>query len=111
MRCCAAAIFKGRDLNVAARLLERHSEVAKLDLYCAVAAGNLAEVERLLAADPAAASRAGGPLDWPPLLYLAYLRWPGGAEASVEIARALLDSGADPNGSWNDGWDNPDSRS
>src|SRR5262249_27796754 len=75
LRC---AIFKGRDLSVAARLLDRFPEVATLDLYCAVAAGNLAEVERWLAADSAAASRAGGPFDWPPLLYLAYLRWPGG---------------------------------
>jgi hypothetical protein len=101
------AIFKGRDLDVAARLLEGYPEVARLDLYCAVAAGNLQEVERRLAADPTAASRAGGPFDWPPLLYLAYLRWPGGAEASVEIARALLDSGADPNAIWRDDWSTP----
>ena len=104
LRC---AIFKGGDQGVAARLFAQHPEVASLDLFCAVAAGNLKEVERRLSDDPSAASRTGGPLDWPPLLYLAYLRWPGGAEASVEIARALLDRGADPNASWNDGWDNP----
>jgi ankyrin repeat protein len=101
LRC---AIFKGRDLAVAARLHERHPEVATVDLYCAVAAGNLEEVERRLAADPSAASRAGGPLDWQPLLYLAYLRWPGGAKRSVDVARALLDSGADPNAIWRDEW-------
>ena len=89
------AIFRG-DPAVAARLFARHPDVATLDLYCAVAAGNLAEVERRLAADPAAASRAGGPLDWPPLLYLAYMRLPGAAPQSVEIARALLERGADP---------------
>jgi ankyrin repeat protein len=101
------AIFKGGEPAIAARLYARHPDVATLDLFCAVAAGNLEEVERRLAADPAAASRAGGPIDWPPLLYLAYLRWPGGAARSVEVARALLDRGADPNASWNDGWDNP----
>ena len=104
LRC---AIFKGRDLGVAARLYAHCPEVATLDLYCAVAAGNLAEVERRLAADPSAASRAGGPFDWPPLLYLAYLRWPGGARASVEVARALLDRGADPNAIWRDDWGTP----
>ncbi|HVS25188.1 MAG TPA: ankyrin repeat domain-containing protein [Gammaproteobacteria bacterium] len=101
------AIFKGGEPAIAARLYARHPDVATLDLFCAVAAGNLEEVERRLAADPSAAARAGGPLDWPPLLYLAYLRWPGGARLSVEVARALLDGGADPNASWNDGWDNP----
>lgn len=100
------AIFKG-DHELGARLFERHREIAWLDIYTAVAAGNLREVERMLAADPAAARRAGGPLGWPPLLYLAYLRLPGGAAQSIEIARALLDRGADPNASWSDGWDNP----
>jgi len=104
LRC---AIFKRADRAVAARLLEQHPEVAALDLYCAVAAGNLGEVERRLAADPAAASRAGGPFDWPPLLYLAYLRWPGSADASVDVARALLDRGADPNAIWSDDWGTP----
>lgn len=104
LRC---AIFKGRDLAVAARLFERHPEVATLDLFCAVAAGHLEEVERRLAADPAAATRAGGPLDWPPLLYLAYLRWPGSAPRAVPIARALLDRGADPNAIWRDDWGTP----
>jgi ankyrin repeat protein len=104
LRC---AIFKRADLAVAARLLEQHPEVATLDLFCAVAAGNLEEVERRLVDDPAAASRAGGPFDWPPLLYLAYLRWPGGARRAVEIASALLDRGADPNAIWRDGWGTP----
>jgi uncharacterized protein len=99
------AIFKG-DPAVAARLYGSHAEIATLDLFTAVAAGNLAEVNRRLAADPSAASRAGGPLNWPPLLYLTYMRLPGSATQSVEIARALLDRGADANSSWNDGSSN-----
>ena len=100
------AIFKG-DPAVAARLYERHPDVATLDLFTAVAAGRLDEVERRLSADPAAASRAGGPLNWPPLLYLTYMRLPGSAPQSLDIARALLDRGADPNACWNDDWANP----
>jgi uncharacterized protein len=95
------AIFRG-DPPVAARLYKSHPEIATLDLFTAVATGDLAEVNRRLAADPNSASRAGGPLNWPPLLYLTYMRLPGGAAQSVEIARALLDRGADANSSWND---------
>lgn len=100
------AIFHG-DPAVAARLFERHPDVAKVDLFTAVAAGDVAEVERRLAADPAAANRPGGPRHWPPLLYLAYLRLPGGARGAVDVARALLDRGADPNAQWLDDWSNP----
>ena len=100
------ALFRG-DHAIAAQLFAQHPEVAKLDLCTAVAAGDLEEVDRRLAADAAGAARAGGPLGWPPLLYLAYMRLPGSAPRSVEIARALLDRGADPNASWNDAWDNP----
>jgi ankyrin repeat protein len=100
------AIFQG-DPAVAARLFKRHPQIAKLDLFTAVAAGDFPEVERRLAADPAAASRAGGPREWPPLLYLTYMRLPGSAAQSLDIARALLDHGADPNARWKDDWDNP----
>jgi uncharacterized protein len=99
------AIFKG-DHPVAARLYERSPGIAKLDIFTAVAAGDLQEVRRRLAADRAAATRVGGPLNWPPILYLTFMRLPGSAAYSVEIARALLESGADANASWNDDWSN-----
>ena len=99
-------IYRG-DSSVAARLYKTHPEIATLDFFTAVAAGDLAEVNRRLAADPNSASRAGGPLNWAPLLYLTHSRLPGSAAQSVEIARALLDHGADPNSNWNDGWETP----
>ncbi|HTE41798.1 MAG TPA: ankyrin repeat domain-containing protein, partial [Steroidobacteraceae bacterium] len=99
------ATFKD-DPKVAARLLNKHPEIASLDIYTAVACGDLGEVQRRLKRTPAAASQAGGPLEWPPLLYLTYMRLPGSAPQSVEIARLLLDHGADANSSWNDDWEN-----
>jgi ankyrin repeat protein len=99
---------------VAARLLKRHPEVARADLFTAVACGEVDEVGRLLRANPDAAKAAGGPRRWPPLLYLCAARlpenrgvglqpdrdprdesaWSGHA---VAVATLLLDHGADPN--------------
>jgi ankyrin repeat protein len=64
-------------------------------------------VQRHLAIDPASASRAGGPLTWEPILYLAYSRLPGHDRHAAQIARLLLDHGASANSRWVDDWQNP----
>jgi ankyrin repeat protein len=97
----------GGDRAGAARVLERWPEIRKHDFFAAVATGDIAEVERHLAADPEAAARKGGPLDREPLLYLAYARLPGSDLHALELARLLLDRGADPNARFTDDWDNP----
>ena len=97
----------GADRHAAARVLARWPETGTDNLYAAVSTGLLEEVNRHLAADPAAATRPGGPLGWAPLLYLAYTRLPGSETHAPEIASALLDAGADPNAAWDDGWGNP----
>jgi ankyrin repeat protein len=85
---------RGRKTHAAARLLARHPEIARENIYTAVVCGDLDTVERILADRSAAASEPGGPHAWPPLLYLCNARH---AENSLAIARALLDRGADPN--------------
>jgi uncharacterized protein len=95
------------DRAAGARILARWPEIGKDSLYAAAATGNLAEVERRLAADPAAANRKGGPLDREPLLYLAYSHLPGSEAHGLEIARLLLDHGADPNARWIGPWGEP----
>jgi hypothetical protein len=97
----------GGDPAAAARILTRWPQIATHDLSIAAALGNRAEVERRLAADPGAATRKGGPLDWEPLLYVAYARLPGGAMHALDLVRILLDHGADPNAQFDDGWGNP----
>ncbi len=92
------------DTAAARRILARHPEVARHDLLTAIVCGDVTEVERRLAADPEAAQRKAGPLGWEPLLYLAYGQFDGAN--AVTIARRLIDLGADPNASFNDGWDN-----
>ncbi len=95
----------GGDPRAARRVLERHPEVARLDLYTAATCGDLAEVERRLARDPEAANKTGGPLNWTALTCVAYGRLdPVNGPA---IAKRLLDAGADPNVAFDDGWGNP----
>ena len=90
---------KLRRRQEAGLLLERYPEVARANLFTAAVCGELEEVRRLLADRPAAASEPGGPRLWPPLLYLCAARLPVPAASghAVEIARLLLDHGADPN--------------
>ena len=91
----------------ASRILARWPDIRAENLYTAVATGNLEEVQRRLAADPGAANRKGGLLNWQPLLYLTYARLPGGESHALEIARLLLDHGADPNACWVGEWGPP----
>jgi ankyrin repeat protein len=86
-------------MHDAGRALERTPELARANLYTAVACGELDEVRRVLRERPEAASGIGGPRSWAPLLYLCTARLPGAHrhEHSVEIATLLLDHGADPN--------------
>ncbi|BBK31112.1 ankyrin repeat protein [Stella humosa] len=97
------------DPVAAARILGRYPEIARDSLHAAVVCGDRAEVSRRLAADPAGANATGGPLNWPPLLYLAFARLPvpPGEGDALAIATALLDAGADPNARFSDDWDNP----
>ncbi|HEU4616889.1 MAG TPA: ankyrin repeat domain-containing protein [Gammaproteobacteria bacterium] len=89
----------------AARLLERHPEIARDSLHTAVAAGDVEAVRGFLAKDPALANERGWIDRWTPLLRLAYTRLPTEAARTnaVEIARLLLDHGADAGARWSEG--------
>ena len=80
-------------------MLDEHPELAGATIFTAAATGSVSDLDRFLAADPAAASAEGGPHQWPPLLYLCYSRLPDAPpdRSSLDCARLLLDAGADPN--------------
>lgn len=100
-----ACIFSGEVLDVPAkwrraeRIRARHPEIATADIHTAVVCGEVDHVAKLLAADPSLVAKAGGPQQWPPLLFLCYGRLPHDPSArhALAIAELLLDAGADPN--------------
>ncbi|MDG4826564.1 ankyrin repeat domain-containing protein [Asanoa sp. WMMD1127] len=87
-----------RRAAAAAQLLAEHPVIARTDPHVAAAASDVDSLARQLADDPEAVNRAGGPHDWPPLLYLCYARHDRSLDeaAVLATARLLLESGADP---------------
>ncbi len=105
--------------HAAMRILQQNPEIAHDSLYAAVVCGEIEDVERILNAQPDLAKtkhgatgpdRSGpggqydflgdlGDKDWEPLLYLCFTRLPlaKANDQAIEIARLLLDRGADPN--------------
>lgn len=80
----------------AARILQRHPEIVRGNIHAACVSGDLAEVERILEARPAAASERSTFDAQLPLEYLCYGRLPIAATNAnaVAIATALLDAGS-----------------
>lgn len=93
--CLVYSAEDGPDRWAAAgALLAAHPDLPARSVFAAAAAADPDALAGHLAADPAAAGRAGGPHGWAPLLYLTYSRLPGGDP--LRAARLLLDAGADP---------------
>jgi ankyrin repeat protein len=101
-----ALLRHGWDGNVAdaRRIQARYPAIARDSLFTAAACGDLAEVERRLATEPDAALATGGPRGWTALAFVAYSRLDD--VNALAIARRLLEAGADPNFSFDDGWGN-----
>jgi ankyrin repeat protein len=83
----------------ARRLLAEHPGLTEANVNAAAAAADVAALRAILAGDPSAARREGGPYRAEPLYYLAYARHDPQIreDAVLGAARLLLDAGADPN--------------
>ena len=93
LACLVYAADDGPDRwSAAAAMLT--ADLLGSSVYAAAALGDDAALARHLDADPAAASRPGGPNGWEPLLYLVYSRVP--QVAPLRAAELLLDAGSDP---------------
>lgn len=96
----------GGDPAAAARILGRWPQVGMGWFLMDVIRGDVVRVTRHLARNPGSADAKAGPLNWEPLLYLAYASQPVSANA-VAMATLLLDHGARVDVFFDDGWGNP----
>jgi ankyrin repeat protein len=81
----------------ARRMLADHPEIARADIYAASAAGHVDAVRDFLARDASLVRAKGGPFGWEPLLYACYSRVDDPQYSTLDVARVLLEHGADPN--------------
>jgi len=85
-------------LRRAQAVLEQHDSLERASIHTIAATGEVDAARELLERDPSHASLVGGPHGWEPLLYLTYSRVPlGPGRSAVQVARLLLEHGADPN--------------
>jgi ankyrin repeat protein len=95
---CEASIrdWHGR----AARMLAANPEIAGYGFATAVVLGDAARVREAITRDPAVATRSDARTGWTALHLACASRWhrldPARAPGLVEVARLLLDAGADP---------------
>ena len=84
----------------AARMLARDPQIATYDFRTAVVLGDADPVRVMLGRDPALATRPDARTGWTALHEVCSSRWhrmdPGRAAGLTEVARLLLDAGADP---------------
>ncbi len=86
-------------------LLDADTGLSRASIHAAAAAGDVSAAAELLTHDPSLAEVRGGPQGWEPLLHAAYSRLPG--RSTLQVARLLLEKGADPNAGWIGEWGPP----
>jgi ankyrin repeat protein len=92
----------------ARQLLAEKPDLAKANIYTAAAVGDVAAVTDFLASGADVRAK-GGPFDWEPLLYAAYSRLDSEAKghSTLQVARLLIEHGADPNAGFLWDWGGP----
>jgi len=92
------------ELDQAEAIRSEDPSIASANTFTAAVLGDDAELQRILARDPEAATATGGPHGWDALTYLCFSRYlqrdAARSDAFVRAARLLLDTGASANTGW-----------
>jgi ankyrin repeat protein len=99
LACLVYGAWHRSNVAKAERLLRENPGLASTTIAAAAAAGHVDAVRAAIDRDPALVNAKTGPLDWQPLLYACYSRLDDAPpmRSSLEVARLLLERGADPN--------------
>ena len=100
LACLDYGRWQRSDLPKAQAMLEAEPGICASSIFAASAAGDVPAARAMLDRTPELAHARGGPFGWEPLLYACYSRLGGSAQRStstLDVARLLLERGADPN--------------
>ena len=81
----------------AGAMLAADGSLASRDIWHAACVGDVQAVRGFLDADATLVDQRGGYFDWQPLLYACYSRLNLADKSTLDVARLLLERGADPN--------------
>ncbi len=97
------------DRSAATRILARWPEIGAHDIYTAAATGNIAELKRLACGRSRCCLAEKAVLSNGNRCFISPMRRTllNGDAHAIEMAHILLDHGADPNATFDDGWGNP----
>ena len=94
--CLAWLHYEPAYIERASRMLQEHPHLEVEDIYTASATGNYNLVEWFLEEDPDLVMSPGGFFGWDPLLYACNSRLQLPERSTLQVARLLLEKGADP---------------
>ena len=85
--------------DAAREMFAENPQLGNENIYSAATVGDVRSAKEILRNDQALAKNKGGPYNWEPLLYTTYSRLNSTANghSTLEVARILLEYGADPN--------------
>lgn len=85
------------DIARATLMVHEHPDLSQQDIYNACSIGDVKAVRDFVRREPSWVTKPGGYFGWEPLLYACYSRLDVPGYSTLDVAKFLLDNGANPN--------------